>query len=156
MRSYQLIRLVPHSCCGSTSLRKKCRGQLLSYGGGGVPIRTWYWSATLLLMTAKLQLALLHSTRWHSCLLLPYMFKFHGNNSLQNLKKLAARTFNFATWNSAVCVLLIYVTVNLYYRHWKLVVDKFRVFLELVYTCKINELCKWLCAYVCYCSFVFV
>ena len=29
----------------------------------------------------------------------------------KTLKKLAARTFNFATWNSAVCAPLIYVTV---------------------------------------------
>ena len=77
-----------------------------------------------------------------------YMFKFHRD------KKLAARTFNFATLNSTVCAWLIYdctVAVNLYYRHWKLM-DKinFAYFLNLSTLAKLmNPMCICVLLFLC-------
>jgi len=70
------------SCYNSTSLIKRCQlvkhhGQLLKCGGGSVPMVKRFWSATLLLMIPKLQLALLHNTRLESC---PVLYSWYIGN----------------------------------------------------------------------------
>lgn len=173
VRSYQLIYLVTHSCCSSISLGKKCHGQLLRSGGGSVPTRKRYWSATLLPTTAKLQLVLLHNTRWHCCLWLPYMVKFYRDSILQNPKKqLPARMILIFAILQCVCRLFMCVTHVNFAAFNFASVDQFKKYVKLIHCKSSTSIVLMNCvsvfvlfthsAYlhvahitVCYCSFVF-